>query len=224
MFILESIISIVAPHHCLVCGGEGSVVCAWCLPDLAPAVPARCFGCQKVTPDSLVCRSCRRLYKLKHVWVRTDYDGVVKQLVHGFKFQRKAAAAEPIARLIAEALPYLAPNTLITHVPTASSRVRRRGYDHARLIAKELARQLGLPYAPLLVRHGQVRQVGAKRQRRLHQLAGAYTVIKTDAVTGARILLIDDITTTGGTLGAASACLREAGAAVVDAAVLAQKQ
>lgn len=92
----------------------------------------------------------------KHVWVCTEYQGAAKQLIHDFKFAHKQAAADPLTRLMVDCLPFLSPDTIISHVPTASSRVRKRGYDHAELLAKALAGNLGLSHASLLIRTGQL--------------------------------------------------------------------
>jgi predicted amidophosphoribosyltransferase len=77
---------------------------------------------------------------------------------------------------------------------------------------------------PLLTRHGQTRQVGATRAQRLQQVTGSYQLRNQVDVQGARILLVDDLVTTGATLGEAAKILREAGAKTVDAIVVAQKQ
>lgn len=222
MFILEKIIATVAPHLCIVCGVEGTVLCAWCLPGFAPPVPERCYRCKAQTKDSKTCQKCRRTSKLGHVWVTTTYEDRAKQLVHDYKFARKQAASEPIARMMAVPLPYLSRDTIITHLPTASSRVRRRGYDHAALLARALAAQLDLPYVPLLCRVTQTRQVGASRKERLQQLQTAFE--SAGPLYKARVLVVDDIVTTGGTLEAAAGCLRKSGARHVSAVVFAQKQ
>lgn len=224
MFVIERLVSVFAPHTCLSCGREGSIVCNWCLPDAVLPLPERCYKCYSASPDSQVCIKCRKSVKLAHVWVRTEYTGLARQLVYALKFNRSQAAAEPIARLMTEALPWLAPNILIAHIPTASSRRRSRGYDHAELLARQLARIQNLRYATLLARQGQSRQVGAKRQERLKQLEHAYYVCNQTPVQGAHILLVDDITTTGATLEAAAKVLKQAGAKTVDAVVFAQKQ
>lgn len=222
MFIVERLISLLAPHQCMTCGDEGAVVCAWCLPDFAPPLPSRCYVCKSATPDSQVCKKCRRTSKLKHVWVRAEYEGQVKELVQGFKFERKQAAADPIVKLMVEALPFLPPHTVVTHVPTATSRVRRRGYDHAELLTRALAQQTGLQHETLLARVTQTRQVGAKRKERLLQMEHAFTSLR-PCDSSVPVLLVDDLTTTGATLEAAAVVLRQAGTKTVDAVVFAQK-
>jgi ComF family protein len=224
MFLLERLISSVAPHRCIKCGGEGSVLCAWCLPDSMPPLPSRCYNCRAITDNSRVCTKCRPTSRLGHVWVRTSYEDNAKRLIHNFKFERVQDSASVIAQLMAEPVPYLDRSTIVTHVPTATTRVRQRGYDHAKLIAKELAQGLGLPYRPLLIRIGQTRQVGAKRSLRLQQLRDSFEIVGSKSIHGAHILLVDDIITTGATLESAAVWLKKAGAKTVDAVVFAQKQ
>jgi ComF family protein len=224
MFILERIISVAAPHLCIGCGAEGVVVCDWCLPDFASPLPSRCYRCKSQTENSLVCKKCRHGSRMKHVWTRTAYEDRAKLLIHDFKFERKQAAAKPIAQMMAEILPYFPPDTIVTHVPTATSRVRQRGYDHAGLLAKALAHELELSHVSLLRRTGQARQVGAKRSERLRQLDGAFHASDHARCSGSQVLLVDDLVTTGGTLESAAKTLRQAGAKTVDAVVFAQRQ
>lgn len=224
MFILERLVSTIAPHVCLRCGDEGAVVCDWCLPDFATPLPSRCYKCRAQSINSLVCGKCRRESRLKHVWVRTSYEGLAKQLIHDFKFVRKQAADQPLARLTAECLPFLPSEVIVTHVPTASKRIRQRGYDHARLLARALAHGHKLTYLPLLTRAGSARQVGSTRGARLVQLSDAFRIMQTDRIRGASVLLVDDIVTTGGTLEAAARCLKQGGANQVDAVVFAQRE
>jgi len=223
MFIIEKLINVVAPHYCMVCGYEGAVVCAWCLPDFAAPLPERCYVCKVTTKNSAVCKKCRRKSLISHVWVRTQYEGPAKQLIHDFKFGRKLAAAEPIAQLMAESLPFLPASTIVVHIPTATNRVRKRGYDHAEKIARALAGRLGLHHDTLLMRTTQTRQVGAKRIERFAQMQDSFRARHPEKLQEATVLLIDDLTTTGATLEAAAKCLKSAGAKTVNAVVFAQK-
>lgn len=220
---MERLIASVAPHVCLACGDEGAVLCDWCLGDYVVPTPARCYNCMSYSADSKVCVACRRKSRIGHVWVRTDYDVAAKALIYVYKFGRKQAAARPVARLMRQSLPYMRTDTIVTHIPTASGRVRQRGYDHAQLLAQELATQLALPYRPLLRRVTQTRQVGAKRSVRLEQMRHAFTCVDTH-VSKSKVLLVDDLVTTGATLEAAAAQLRSAGVRRIDAVVFAQKR
>jgi ComF family protein len=224
MPLIERLISVVAPHNCITCGSEGALLCAWCRPDTCPKLPETCYRCHALSPDSAVCQKCRRESPLKHVWIRTGYDRVAKELIQAFKFARSQAAAPLLAEFIAEVLPFLPNNTIIVHIPAATSRVRERGYDQSRLLARHLAQQTKLVHSTLLCRIGQTRQVGANRKQRLEQLKGAFRPTKEFLIKGADILLVDDVLTTGATLEEAARTLKKAGARNVSAVVFARKQ
>ncbi len=223
MALLERIINVVAPHSCLVCDTEGKLLCNWCLPDACPSLPSRCYRCKSITDNNRTCHKCRRVSALKHVWVRTEYNGTAKGLVYRLKFSGARAAAPIIADYMQETLPYIEP-ALLVPIPTATRRLRQRGYDHTHLLTRELSRTTGLQSVNALGRIGQSRQVGTKRTERYKQLAGAFRLAKSDAVRGAHILLVDDVVTTGATLEEAAKTLKQAGARTVDAVIFAQKQ
>lgn len=220
MSIFDSFLSILAPHECLGCCAEGSLLCDKCSQILVN-VPERCYRCRKVSPGWLTCAACRKQSKLRRVSVATVYSGVAKNIVWKLKFAGAQAAAKQLATRMAL---LIEPEStmLIVPVPTATSRIRRRGYDQATLLAKELATITGLKYVSCLARVNQAHQVGASRSLRLKQLANAFRVTKQELLVGANILLIDDVITTGATLEAAAICLRAAGAHKIDALVFAQ--
>ena len=226
MSLLDALAGIIAPHDCLQCGLEGGLLCNICRMALQ-AIPERCYRCYKTTPTALTCTKCRKVSRMHRVHVATIYAGAAKELVWRLKFAGARAAVKPMAAHIKTipsfkgSLVFSAP-VLVVPVPTATSRVRQRGYDQAKLLARELSQNKGLMYFDCLRRHGQSHQVGASRQLRLTQLRSAFRVRKPRMVQGAHILLVDDVLTTGATLEAAASTLRAAGAGVVEAAVFAQ--
>ncbi len=150
------------------------------------------------------------------------YDGAVKRLIRAYKFERVRAAYQPLAQAISDNLPYLPSDTIVVPIPTASSRVRRRGYDHAQLLAREVARMHNWEYQRLLRRRHGDRQVGSTRSERMKQAAGAFELSGPLDLESVNILLIDDVTTSGATLMAAAQLLSKAGAKQVNAAVAAK--
>lgn len=221
MNVLERMISIFAPHNCLVCSTEGHLLCSDCAWALGDILPGRCYRCNKISPLSKTCCSCRKVSVLNHVWIRAEYKNTAKELVYCLKFGRLIAAADSIATAMYTTLPHLE-NTIIVPVPTATSRMRQRGYDQSVVIARKIARLCGLPMQQYVVRLGQTRQVGSKKVDRISQLNNAYEVKVRNSVRGKYILLVDDVMTTGSTLESAARVLRKAGAKQVDAAVFAR--
>ena len=222
--ILESIIAILAPHHCIVCGIEDNVLCNQCQQHLGIQELLACPLCDLPFQQAGVCLACRRKLYLSHITVVGLNGGIIRQMIRDFKFHRLRAAAEPLAALLASRLPYMAPATMIVPIPTANNRIRQRGYDHTGLLAKALSRRTGFRMVELLGRQTQTRQVGARRQQRQRQAEVAYYVRNKAACVGATILLIDDVITTGATMRAAMRLLYEAGAESVAIAAIAKQE
>ena len=223
MSLLLKTISIIAPAKCLVCGLEGHDLCPICSQNLARALPERCWRCQKLSLGSKTCSACYRHAPIKNVWVVGEYEEGLKSAVRALKFERRRGLARPLAELMRAKLPFIKNQPIVTNVPTATIRRRIRGYDHAEYLAKELGKQSGWKYIPLIRRQTQARQVGSKRVTRLVQLEGAFRLIRDEYVRGQDILLVDDVVTTGATIMYCSKVLKEAGAKSISVAVLAQK-
>jgi ComF family protein len=150
---------------------------------------------------------------------------MARQLLTAYKFGHQRSASLPIAKAMAETLaayPY-GKGYLVVPVPTATVRVRQRGFGHTERLAKHIAWRLKLERRSALSRLGQTRQLGASREQRLIQLSDSFIVRRPAAVRDRRILLIDDVLTTGGTIIAAAKALRAAGASGVDALLFAKR-
>ena len=135
MSIIEAIFNIVAPHECLRCKKEGSLLCGMCAGVLAK-VPPRCYRCKRWEEGYRTCQRCRQRSPLGSVWPVAAYDDpVAKELVRVLKFDRAKGAAAAIAEAMAAVASEMPESLYVTHVPTANARVRERGYDQAALIA-----------------------------------------------------------------------------------------
>jgi len=230
MSVFEAVIGWLAPPTCIGCEAEGSSLCPACAASEILPFGERCYNCGAISSCGRTCPHCRRSGTPRAVWVVTDYADLAKNLMQRYKFGHSRVAANDIAQLMIETFEVYnqqsdleAANYLVVAVPTATGRVRERGFDHARLLAKKVAAGLELEFCPALIRLGQSRQVGAKRSARLAQQADSYIVRAPQRVKARNILLVDDVVTTGATLQAATRALRQAGARHVDALVLAKK-
>lgn len=218
---IELLVSILAPHTCLACGKEGSILCLGCARTQLKVLPPLCYRCGAASPGYMPCPACLPASPLGHVWPAASYEGTAKDLVASLKFDRAKASAAFIAGHMHAVLPSLVPETVVVPVPTANKRVRKRGYDQAGLIARSFAKKRKLACKDALRRAGSTRQVGASREDRFKQLKNSYTVCSPKKLAGKHILLIDDVLTTGATLESAAKTLRAAGVRSVDAAVFA---
>lgn len=223
MRIIDEFLKLIAPHYCLCCSRPGELLCAGCKESVFIPIPSRCYLCKKITSAHAVCPKCRKKTPLSIVWVGAEYDEIAKQLIARLKFHRAVSVAGIIGDTLHGTLPILPREYILTHVPTATSRRRARGYDQAELIAKSLSRKSGLTHISLLARYGQSRQVGASRQQRTSQLKGAFRPLRRQHIKGRNIIIVDDILTTGATIEEAARALKKAGAKTVSAAVFSQK-
>jgi ComF family protein len=156
---------------------------------------------------------------LTGVAVGAYYDGPVQEMILKLKFHRLRAAAEPAAQLILDSLPSW-PIDTVTAVPVSPARRRERGYNQAELIARQVAAALELPFAPLLARSGTSHQLGLDRRSRLELVQGAFYAVGT--YPGRRVLIVDDVITTGATLTECAEVLTRVGAAEVWGAAVAR--
>lgn len=221
MKLMERLVSLYAPLQCVGCGTEGAIMCPNCLVSM-PVPDECCYRCYGPSRVGRTCADCRPASGLVSANAATIYEGVAKDLVWRLKFGRVQSAADCMANRLARVYgAKIADDMVIVPVPTANRRVRGRGYDQAVLLAKALARRTPGRYASLLVRQGSQEQIGASRQQRAAQLARAFAV-RRPIPPNTRILLIDDVMTTGATMEAAAAVLRAAGARTVGALAFAR--
>ncbi|MBJ7425748.1 MAG: ComF family protein [Ilumatobacteraceae bacterium] len=138
-------------------------------------------------------------------------DGQTQELIRGLKYRNQRRAVSILARQLVKSVrddPDALAFEIVTWAPTSSSRRRGRGYDQSELLARAVARQLGIPCRRLLYRDHSRPQTGRTRQERLHgPLFRARPLRRAVSV-----LVIDDVVTTGSTLKAAAHALELAGA------------
>lgn len=143
-------------------------------------------------------------------------------VVRALKFGRAEHLGDDLARLlVGRCAAWVERLDVVAPVPLAWTRRLARGYNQAEAIARPLAAALGLPYRELLRRRPRPRQALLSRDERRRNLRGAFTA-RPGLGPGTRVLLVDDVMTTGATLTAATAVLGRAGAGRVLVAVIAR--
>lgn len=155
------------------------------------------------------------------------FEGVARDLVHNLKYADRLDLARPMARLMRQAgSELLADGQMLVPVPLHPLRLWRRRFNQAALLARHIARDSGVPArVDVLERIRRTpSQTALSRTQRRANVAGAFAVRRTaaSAVAGARVVIIDDVYTTGATLDACAQALRRAGAARVDALTFAR--
>lgn len=196
--------------------------------------PPRCAFCRRIGVHG-VCAACEKALPRTELPLREGagygkcavplkYEGMAREALLRFKFRGAQSAAEGFGMLLAQcAAEELGGQfDLVSWAPVSDKRRRRRGYDQAYLLAREAAKQWGLAPAALLRKtHDNPPQSGLDAAGRRGNVIGVYECCDAETARGARVLLIDDILTTGATLSECARVLRDAGAADVVCACLA---
>jgi len=182
-------------------------------------VDHRCARCVQQAPHFGSARAC------------TIYDGgntanhPLKSVLQRYKYNRDVKLALPLAALLIERAPFpVSEYDVVMPVPLHIQRLRWRGFNQAQFLARPLARVAEVPLDPFaLQRVRSTRpQVELDERERRHNVAGAFRAVHPQRISGRRILLIDDVYTTGATVNECSRVLLQAGAASVDVLVLAR--
>ena len=183
-------------------------------------IPPQCAGCGAA--GSSPCRACWETFRrpapvsvpppLAALHAPLSYEGAARELVARLKYRNHRGALRWLAYAMAGELPpAVAEACVVTWAPTTEARRRERGFDHGELLAKQVAVSIGRPAERLLRRYPGAPQTGlAPAQRRAN--SPAFTAVA--SVAGC-VVLVDDVVTTGTTIGSAARVLREAGATPV---------
>ena len=157
----------------------------------------------------------RQIDGVDELWAGWRHEGAAAELVRTLKYGRVTAAVTPIADRMASVVTAAPGVDAVTWAPCSPTRRRERGFDPAELLARALARRLGLRARPWLRRLDDEPQTARSREGRL---AGPRLAVRPGRLRGS-VLVVDDVCTTGSTLRVAAAALRSGGAAAVVAAV-----
>ncbi|HWR97651.1 MAG TPA: ComF family protein [Candidatus Methanoperedens sp.] len=223
---------VIFPPHCPGCGhgfapGEGGELCAPCRRDLPlPEAPV-CPGCGVAAGDpGRFCPGCRGRFAMDAVVHAAAYAGTARELVRRFKYRADFAAGKVLGRLLAQRVDEALSGgvDLLVPVPLHRRRLWSRGFNQAALIARAVGRRLGVPSDVAALARGRDTRTlaGLHPDERAAELDGAFTVRRRGRIAGLRILVCDDVLTTGTTAEGCCRALRDAGAAWAGVAVAAR--
>lgn len=204
----RALLSMVALPYCPRCGAT-----------IGPGIPVREEGCSACPAT---------LGRFNQVIRLGPYAAPLRQVVRELKYRRHEAMLSRLGELMSQAvLARLGEDRIDVVMPVAMHWRRRwsRGFDHARALARQVARRLDVPLGDELIRIRHTpQQANLSRTARIEMVRGAFAVNSPAALAGAHVLLVDDVTTTGATAGDATRALLEADAVRVTLAVVAKAE
>ncbi|CAG1066506.1 orotate phosphoribosyltransferase [uncultured bacterium] len=222
---LKALIDIVFPPMCLLCGERSPEkgFCDGCggLVEKERIRPPLCIVCGTPFPSAKgVDHACGRCVEEPPSFTSARsafvFEGKVLEAVHKLKYGGDTALAGPLASLLSAAhLPEGL--SMVVPVPLHPARLKERGFNQSLLIARELSRNYGLSlvYDRLKRARDTGQQVGLKAAERKKNVSGAFTLDGGSFFKGRKVLLVDDVTTTGATLNECAKVLKKAGAEVI---------
>jgi len=232
---LEAAVSLLYPSVCTICGGSvraGDYLCNRCDAKTARIVAPFCRQCSEPFEGSITneftCANCahRTIYFDAAVSAYRG-RGIVREIIHEFKYGRQIYLRHLVARWLHAALDDErlrgSQFDIIVPVPLHATRLRERGFNQAALLAALLSAQTSISSKPVLQRvRYTTTQTALDRSERIENLHNAFRLRKNADVRGFRVLLIDDVLTTGSTLSECARVLKRAGALSVHAATAAR--
>lgn len=220
------LLDLLFPTRCGGCGRAGNLLCPACLDQVQPVPPPLCTRCGRPQAATGRCNDCAAgAFHVSAIRAAAIYADPLSKAIHRFKYERRPELGEPLGQLLAG---YWRSRTvtvdLVAAVPLHDNRLAERGYNQAELLAAVLCREAGLPLLQAGVLYRQrdtMQQMLLGPTERRQNVHGAFGWAG-PALQGCKVLLIDDVATTGSTLEACAEALLAAGAGKVWALTVAR--
>lgn len=199
------------PPYCAVCDAllqsSERIVCESCFQSIRVVTPPFCQHCGRpFKTGRSSCAHCRdHPTSVKRTRALGLYQGALSCIIHLLKYEQKPSLARRLGLMMSTLVlrdPWFSSADLVIPVPLHPVRERERGYNQSRLLARAVSESTGLPLAShILMRRRNTRsQTDLPPEERLDNVADAFAVRRPQTIEGKRILLVDDVTTTGSTL------------------------
>lgn len=229
------ILDLIFPKRCVQCKKVGDYLCPNCFSYLSFDVKNSCLICRRPVPDSLTHKSCLKRYAIDGCFSAIPYNKTAKKLIYNFKYKPFLSSLNTfLGDILYEALVQnenfnrvlqSSNNWIFVSIPLYPSKFRKRGYNHAEILAKELGKRFNIKAIELLKRVRDTKsQYGLKLPQRKMNMKGAFNINSKfkSQNSEVNVFLVDDIVTTGATLIEAANILKRNGAKRVYAITLAR--
>ncbi len=215
------------PKHCVGCGREGEFVCTACFHTIKRFFPPLCPLCGRPQINGVLCQDCVN-WNAKVDGIRSpfQFDGVIREAIHQLKYKQLSAISSQLAFFLSEYLKtYPIPADVLVAVPLHPKRLRQRGFNQSVLLANEVGRLCSLPVVNSCLirkRYTMPQAMTGSVGERWENVIDTFSC-QTSELTNRKVLLIDDVATSGATLNACAQALKSSGAVSVWGLVLARE-
>lgn len=225
------LLDLLFPKKCVGCKKFGEYLCPNCFATLSFAVNTTCLICSRPSFDGLTHPRCKGKYTIDGYFAALNYKGVLKRLIYQFKYSPYLTDLQTVLgdllyeRFIQDELfmKALQGNPVFIPIPLSQTKLRKRGYNHAEILAKNLGKKFGFDVQNVLKRVKETKpQYGLKREERIRNIRDAFGMKNIQKTKSKVALLVDDIVTTGSTLVEAANVLKRNGFEKVYGIILAQ--
>lgn len=213
----KMVVDALFPRFCLSCKDEGQIFCLRCTSNwIAKPEPANCPFCGE-RGSNTTCDACKERNHLDGLVSYLPYGNpIVREMIGCWKYDGDRSVEPTLQRWIEQSQDRLRPSLdtfIVTHVPIHVSRKRMRGFDQAEVLSRWVGETFKMPIETLLVRSQKTKAQALKQhdKRRVGTLDGAFKLHPSVTKLPVRVLLCDDVFTSGATMDAAAKCLKEAG-------------
>ena len=234
--IVKGLIDLIFPPLCAFCGTplaeyEGGEICPGCLRSVRFISPPICPKCglpfTALSGDDHLCGQCLRgKWHFGSARALGFYDGPIREAIHALKYEGKSFLAKPLVGLSDRGYPFMDYGSydLLVPVPLHPKRLRERGFNQALVLARAIGRREGVPCTGFVLRKTRPSepQINLSPKEREKNVKGSFAVTDAAKVRGKRVLLTNDVMTTGSTVNECARKLLRAGAARVDVFTMAR--
>lgn len=226
-------LDLIFPKYCVNCKKIGDFLCVNCFSRLSFDTKNICLVCGSPSFDGLTHPRCKSTYKIEGSFTGVVFNQVSKKLIYQFKYKPYLSGLKSfIGDLLYESLIQNEEFVRVINLPLAfvpiplsPAKYRKRGYNQAEILAKELSKKFDFPSLNLLERVKETKsQVGLDKEERKENISGAFKIINhKSSIINRNIVLVDDVLTTGSTFSEACSVLKHAGAGKIWALAFAKE-
>ena len=212
---LAAILNLIFPKKCVNCSKAGEFLCTACIEKITWHEEAKCLMCGGRAIGGYTHPRCLGNWSLDRSILLAYHRGPIRKLIHSLKYRKLSSEAGFVARLMAERLEKgELEGFVVAAVPLYFAREMARGFNQAEALGRELAKNLSLPYRGdwWYRTRGTETQTELDKKDRSKNVQHAFRIYSRDGLKGAKVLLVDDVITTGATVRECAKVLKRSGA------------